>query len=70
MLNINRIVKNEVIDMADMVEDLQETVRKQDKKMDTMVQMITVLMAQVQIQGGKGAPQKQSNADGAERQDT
>ena len=44
MLHNNRIVKNEVIDMADMVEELQDTVKRQDQKIDQMMQMISVLV--------------------------
>ena len=44
MLNNNRIVKNEVIDMADMVEGLQNTVKSQEKKMDFMMTMMNRLV--------------------------
>ena len=37
MLKTNRLVKNEVLEMADMIEKLSSAVQSQDKKLDKII---------------------------------
>lgn len=51
ILNNNRIVKNEVIDMADEVEELHNKINGQDKKMDCIILMMNRILQQQQQKG-------------------
>lgn len=44
MLLLSNIIKNEVIDTADMVEDINLKVVEQDKNMDQQIKLINIIM--------------------------